>query len=293
MRSQRCAGRWIVASMLLAAAGTLARPAVAASTIDDGDHPYWRTNLFKRVVTDQKFFLTRWWPQEITSNRWFSSTLAVGLALVVQSGSRENGGRDLRWASGISGTAGTDVKIGSQRMTRLGNGTTVAAILGITYLASRRAHDDRLSEASSLASESLLDAGLWIVVLKAVTARVRPNQPEAGGFFQYGSSQNGSFPSGHAMGAFSVASVFAESYRDKKWVPWLSYGLATLVGASRLALGRHFPGDVIVGAVLGTSIGRGVVARNEESTPRARGTVGPVVGPEGRGVGIGWSYSWK
>jgi len=56
--------------------------------------------------------------------------------------------------------------------------------------------------------------------------------------------------------------VFAEQYRDRKWVPWLSYGLATLVGASRLALGRHFPGDVLVGAVLGTSIGRGIAARN-------------------------------
>src|SRR5262245_60928653 len=31
----------------------------------DGDRPYWRTNLFKRVATDQKFLVTRWWPQEI------------------------------------------------------------------------------------------------------------------------------------------------------------------------------------------------------------------------------------
>jgi hypothetical protein len=95
------------------------------------------------------------------------------------------------------------------------------------------------------------------------------------------------------MGAFSVAAVFAEEYHDKKWVPWLSYGLATLVGASRLVLGRHFPGDVIVGAVLGSSIGRGVVARSGEETPSPRGTFGPVVGPDGRGVGIGWSYSFK
>jgi hypothetical protein len=96
------------------------------------------------------------------------------------------------------------------------------------------------------------------------------------------------------MGAFSVASVFAESYADKKWVPWLSYGLATMVGASRLALGRHFPGDVIVGAVLGTSIGRGVVARSrEEEGGHLRGTIVPVLGVDGRGVGVGWNYSWK
>jgi PAP2 superfamily len=292
MRSLRNAGRWALTVTLVVTSASLGSPTWAAPKVDDGDRPYWRTNLFKRVFTDQKFFLTRWWPREI-KDPLFASTLGVGLALVIQSGGREGGGRDLRWESGISGATGSGVQTASHRLTRLGNGTTVAAILGITYLSSRRAHDDSLSQATSLASESLLDAGIWIEVLKLATARVRPNQTDAGSFFHYGSQQNGSFPSGHAMGAFSVAAVFAESYRDKKWVPWLSYGLATLVGASRLALGRHFPGDVVVGAVLGTSIGRGVVARAAEEAPRARGVFGPVVGPEGRGVGVGWSYSWK
>ena len=292
MQSLQNVGCWVlVGTIVLASAGS-GSPALAATKADDGDRPYWRTNLFKRVLTDQKFLLTRWWPMEIKDPA-FASTLAVGVALAGVSGSDEAGGRDLRWESGISGDAGHGVKVASSRLTRLGNGTTVAAILGITYLCSRRAHDDRLSEASSLAAESLLVAGVWSVVLKSVTARVRPNNTEAGRFFQYGNSANGSFPSGHAMGAFSVAAVFAESYRDKKWVPWLSYGLATLVGVSRLELGRHVPSDVIVGAVLGTSIGRGVVARSGEETPRTRGTFVPVVGPAGRGAGVGWSYSWK
>lgn len=290
MRKTVC---WISCAIIVLTAAFDANPAFAAPTSDDGDRPYWRTNLFKRVFTDQKFLVTRWWPHEL-KDPLFASTLAVGVALVAQSGSREGGGRDLRWENGISGSAGSGAQVTSQRLTRLGNGTTVAAILGITYLSSRRAHDDRLSEATSLASESLLNAGLWIEILKVATARVRPNQTDAGSFFHYGSPQNGSFPSGHAMGAFSVASVFAESYADKKWVPWLSYGLATMVGASRLALGRHFPGDVIVGAVLGTSIGRGVVARSrEEEGGHLRGTIVPVLGVDGRGVGVGWNYSWK
>ncbi len=259
---------------------------------DDGDRPYWRTNLFKRVVTDQKFLVTRWWPQELKDPA-FASTLAAGVAIVLQSGSREQGGYDLQWEGSISGSSSPGVKGVSKGFTKLGNGATVAAILGITYLSSRRAHDDRLAEASSLASESLLDAGIWIEVLKRAMARVRPTGNEAGSFFQYHNQDNSSFPSGHSMAAISVASVFAESYRDKRWVPWLSYGLATAVGASRLALGRHFPGDVIVGAVLGASIGRGVVARAREETPSFKGTVVPVVGPNGRGVGVGWSYSWK
>jgi hypothetical protein len=292
MRLSRLACRSVLAGALGLAAAGAGNPVLATGRSDDGDRPYWRTNLFKRVVTDQKFLVTRWWPHEL-KDPLFATTLAAGVALVVESGNREGGGRDLQWESGISGSASPGVRSVSHGLTRLGNGTTIAAILGITYLSSRRAHADRLSEAASLASESLLNAGIWIETIKLATARVRPNQQDAGSFFHYGSPQNGSFPSGHAMGAFSVASVFAESYRDRTWVPWISYGLATLVGASRLALGRHFPGDVIVGAVLGTSIGRGVVARSAEEAPRSRGVIGPVLGPDGRSVGVGWGYSWR
>jgi undecaprenyl-diphosphatase len=293
-RSFRNAFRPILVGVLLFGTG-LGAATSAATVAEDGDRPYWRTNLFKRVVTDQKFLVTRWWPQEF-KDPLFGSSLAVGIALAVQSGSREGGGWDQQWEGTISDSSRPGVKNVSRGFTKLGNGTTVAALLGITYLSSRRAHNDRLSEASSLATESLLDAGIWIEVLKLATARVRPSGADAGSFFHYGSQESNSFPSGHAMGAFSVASVFAETYRDKRWVPWFSYGMASLIGVSRLALGRHFPGDVVVGAVLGTSIGRGVVARSREegSTPRRmKGSIVPVVGPDGRGVGVGWAYSWR
>jgi len=257
------------------------------------DRPYWRTNLFKRVVTDQKFLVTRWWPEQI-KDPLFASTLGAGVALAIESGSPSHRGQDLDWETDIARGASPAVQNASHVLTRIGNGAPIAALLGITYFSARRAHDDRLAEASSLAGEALLDAGIWIEVLRAATARVRPSNAGAGAFFQYGSRENGSFPSGHAMGSFAVAAAFAGAYGDKKWVPWLSFGLASLVGASRVALGRHFPADVVVGAVLGTSIGHGVVARSREESPsrRFRGTLVPVTGPEGRGMGLAWSYSW-
>jgi hypothetical protein len=285
----RRAGCWaLVGALGLAAAGG-SSPALAKKKADDGDRPYWRTNLFKRVATDQKFLVTKWLPHEL-KDPLFVATLGLGVAIVVN----QHGSEDAEWEQRISGSGGWGSTGTASGFTELGNGVTIAAVLGITYLSSRRAHDDRLSEATSLASESLLDAAIWVELIKLATARARPYESNPGSFFQYGASGSDSFPSGHSMAAFSVASVYAEKYRDKKWVPWLSYGLATLVGASRLALGRHFPGDVIVGAVLGTSIGRGVVARsNEEDAHRIKGTFTPVVGPSGRGVGVAWSYSWK
>jgi hypothetical protein len=281
------------AGALVVMCAALGTPIWAARKVEDVERPYWRTNLFKRVFTDQKYLLTRWLPQEV-KQPWFDATLGMSFAIMIQSGSTAGGGWDVTVGRGISGGAGPGVKSASHVLTAASEGPVAAALLGITYLSSRRAHNDRLSEASSLAAESLADAGIWIVVLKAAAARMRPDNPDAGRFFQYGRADNNSFPSGHAMGAFSVASVFAGVYRDTRWVPWLSYGLATLIGGARLALGRHLPSDVIIGAVFGASIGRGVVARSREmDAVRVKGAWGPVLGPEGRGIGIGWSYAWK
>ena len=63
-------------------------------------------------------------------------------------------------------------------------------------------------------------------------------------------------PSGHTIAAFSVATVVARRYRNHRWVPYVSYGVAALVGFSRLSLSAHFISDVFVGATLGYSVSR-------------------------------------
>jgi len=62
-----------------------------------------------------------------------------------------------------------------------------------------------------------------------------------------------SFPSGHAMVIFAVATLVSP-YLKGRWkiLPW---ALAVAVGLSRLYLGAHFPLDVIAGAGLGIFIG--------------------------------------
>jgi membrane-associated phospholipid phosphatase len=72
---------------------------------------------------------------------------------------------------------------------------------------------------------------------------------------------SGSFPSGHALAAFSVASVFANRYRWRRWVPWVAYGGATVIALSRIPVQAHFPSDVFVGATLGYVIGHYAVLR--------------------------------
>ncbi len=61
-----------------------------------------------------------------------------------------------------------------------------------------------------------------------------------------------SFPSGHTAQAFCAATMLSEEFGDRyKWVPYLSYGLASTVGIMRILNNRHYLGDVVFGAGLG------------------------------------------
>jgi undecaprenyl-diphosphatase len=64
-----------------------------------------------------------------------------------------------------------------------------------------------------------------------------------------------SFPSGHAATSFAGATVLAFAW--PRWAPAL-YALALLIGASRVYVGVHYPGDVLAGALLGLLVGTAV-----------------------------------
>jgi undecaprenyl-diphosphatase len=76
-----------------------------------------------------------------------------------------------------------------------------------------------------------------------------------------------SFPSGHSAAGFAFAEAVAEIS------PGLAVPLrflAATVAYSRVHVGAHYPGDVIGGALIGSSIGEGVgiVGRRVTSRPR-------------------------
>ena len=99
--------------------------------------------------------------------------------------------------------------------------------------------------------------------IKALTERLRPchdpymihnglNILESGGKF--------SFFSAHAANAFGLATCTTIGFRiDKRlkyrgYISWM-YTWATLVAVSRIFVGKHFLGDVIVGICVGTMAG--------------------------------------
>ncbi|HKD08570.1 MAG TPA: phosphatase PAP2 family protein [Bryobacteraceae bacterium] len=129
--------------------------------------------------------------------------------------------------------------------------------------------DSRMQQTALFAGEAVADAEILATVMKSSTRRLRPADVPVHGnywdtwFESHGSvlRGNGSFPSGHTIAAFSVATVVASRYRNRRWVPYVSYGLASLVGFSRLTLSSHFASDVFMGAALGYSTSRFAVLR--------------------------------
>jgi membrane-associated phospholipid phosphatase len=129
--------------------------------------------------------------------------------------------------------------------------------------------DSRMRRTALLAGEAVADSEVVTTVLKDTTRRIRPAGVPVGGnysdtWFESGGSflrGSGSFPSGHTIAAFSVATVIARRYGNRRWVPYAAYGMATLVGFSRLSLLSHFSSDVFMGGALGYSISRFTVLR--------------------------------
>ncbi len=115
-----------------------------------------------------------------------------------------------------------------------------------------------------MAVESYVLSGLFVWVPKKLFGRKRPDTWNVTGAFDFGGPGNGrSFPSGHTISAFSVATIFALQYKDTGWVPYAAYGLAGLAGISRIYDNRHWASDVFMGATLGIAIGTLVYKSHE------------------------------
>jgi undecaprenyl-diphosphatase len=99
----------------------------------------------------------------------------------------------------------------------------------------------------------LIIAALTSFTLKNVIVRERPFKlyPDIEKLSQAGSY---SFPSGHTLEAFAIAVSLSILFPKKRFI-FLLILWAMLVAYSRMALGVHYPSDVLAGALIGSLIG--------------------------------------
>ena len=111
------------------------------------------------------------------------------------------------------------------------------------------------AERFAAAAAAALASGIGIVLflwLKRLAGRKRPCHFEPHCWARLLPPDQFSFPSGHSITAFSVATSLSLFY------PALMFGLlfcAASIAVSRILLGMHFLSDVVVGSLLGASLG--------------------------------------
>jgi undecaprenyl-diphosphatase len=132
--------------------------------------------------------------------------------------------------------------------TRFGDGAGWIAV-GVGLLAA----GPQAQAAAAAATVAALVASAAFMVLKRRFRRRRPCDLAPHPVFQVRPPDAFSFPSGHTMNAFAIASVLALRFPPLATALYL---LAGCVGTSRVVLGLHFASDVAAGAVLGALIGR-------------------------------------
>lgn len=179
---------------------------------------------------------------------------------------------------------------------------TVATFAGLSIITKSK----KGLQTSLYAFEAMLNSGLWIRFGKLLAGRERPEAS-----YEYSKHPSGiwrgpihqlinkekrsvasydAFPSGHTATIFSVATVFAEQYKDIPIVPIISYSFATLVGITRMYEHAHWASDVFLGAVIGYLCGQSTInfykQREHYNTKKVRFAVKPSITPTNYGADV-------
>lgn len=200
--------------------------------------------LFANVVLDQKEIWTSPFRMRAKDMKWWIGfgALTAGLIATDRDSSTvlENSKHQVAWGNDVS---------------KIGAAYTLIPLVAGFYGYGVLRDDAKAREVGVLGAEALLDSTIVVGVLKPIAGRNRPDsQGEKGPFFHGG----GSFPSGHAITSWSLASVIAHEYGHgrSKLVPVLAYGLAGVVSTARFTAQKHYASDIVLGGAMGWFIGR-------------------------------------
>jgi membrane-associated phospholipid phosphatase len=131
-------------------------------------------------------------------------------------------------------------------------GTSAAA--GGTWAYGLKTGNRHADETGEIELESLANTFLIYTPMQFIAGRERPDEGTGNGRFLQHGGFNTSFPAGHPMFTWTMATVLAHEY-PKTWVRILAYGAASTVSVARLTGRNHFTSDIWVGSVLGYLIG--------------------------------------
>ncbi len=237
--------------------------------------------LGANILIDQKEIWTSPFHMHRGDAKWWLGFGAVTAVLIATDhrtiNTFENGRTQIKWANNIS---------------RVGAVYTLIPVAAGFYAFGVGLDNAKARETGILGAEAMIDTVIVSQVLKTVARRNRPNSSkEPGQFFDGGAS----FPSGHAIASWSLASVVAHEYQHTIIVPIIAYGLAAVVSTARFGAQQHYASDIVAGAAMGWFIGRYVYQTHENHQLHHHGwlqpKIIPMIEPSNRAFGIGLVFS--
>jgi membrane-associated phospholipid phosphatase len=198
--------------------------------------------LIGNVLLDQKEIWTSPFHMHKSDAKWWLGFGAVTAALIATdhhtSTWLENSKGQVTWGNNLS---------------NIGAAYTLIPVVAGFYTFGVLGENAKARETAVLGGEALLDSLIVVSILKPIAGRNRPNaKDDPGNFFDGGAS----FPSGHAIETWSLASVISYEYGHTKLVPIIACALAGVVTVSRFAAQQHYASDLVVGGAMGWFIGR-------------------------------------
>jgi membrane-associated phospholipid phosphatase len=198
--------------------------------------------LVGNVLLDQKEIWTSPFHMHKSDAKWWLGFGALTAVLIATdhhtSTLLENSKGQVAWGNNLS---------------NIGAAYTLIPVVAGFYTFGVLDENPKARETAVLGGEALLDSLIVVSVLKPIAGRNRPNaKDDQGSFFNGGAS----FPSGHAIETWSLASVISYEYGHTKLVPIIACALAGVVTVARFSAQQHYASDLVAGAGMGWFIGR-------------------------------------
>jgi membrane-associated phospholipid phosphatase len=286
---------FVVAQSVTAQTPSVSPQPTAQPTPQARPTPTLERHLLGNLLRDQAAIWTSPLRVRESDARWLAP-LGIGTVALIATDRRTAGEVD----------DGGSLPSVSRHISSIGSGYATGGAALTFYLVGRARHEARARETGLLGAEALIDGGIVGQGLKLMTQRPRPlNDGGRGRFFTGGNS----FPSGHAIAVWSLATVVAYEYGERRpLVRFGAYGLASAVSLSRYTGRKHFLSDALVGSAIGYGIGRYVYFKHhdrdldtphEQSSLTTRSKLLPLVSPYYRrgdkparqyGIALAWKF---
>ena len=221
--------------------------------------------LFLNIVYDQADIFTS--PFRVNRHNaleWLVPMAATGALIASDTqiaNAFENSRGQVRWGGRIS---------------NIGASYTLIPIVAGSYVYGAWRDSPKGREIGVLGTESLLDSLIVVGILKEVFRRNRPDEKNPGDFWGGGTS----FPSGHAIQVWAIASLLDHEYKHQRIVGITAYSLAGIVSAARIAARKHFASDVVTGGAMGWFIGRYVYDTHMSHLSHKHSSLIPMIVPQ-------------